>query len=143
MKHILCVAFLSSALPVFLFAADTDASHGSAIDRNVHSQDDNNKRRGRGHGRDDSNRHNGNRNSNNSNSNSSNANRSGSQISSVKARVIALRAVPGTIVKGEFEEKNGRSIYEFYVRKNSGETFEVYVDAETGDIVKNERKSMR
>lgn len=141
MKNIFYVAFISIALPVFLFAAGTDASHGPAIDRAEHSQNDN-KRRGRG--RDDSNRHNGNRNSNNSNSNSSNSNRrSGSPISPAKARAIALQAVPGTVMKDEFKEKNGRSIYEFYIRKDSGETFELYVDAETGDIIKREWKSGR
>lgn len=97
-----------------------------------HSNDNNNKKR---RGRSDD--------SNSSNSNS-NSNRSSSPTSGglniEQARNIALQAVPGEIVKEEFENKRGRSIYEFYIRKGSGEIYEVYVDADSAKVTKVERE---
>ena len=143
MKHLLYVAFLSIALPALLAGTvETEASTNLGSGPPAHSGNDN-KRRGRGRGRDDANGHDGNRSSNNSNSNSSRSDRSASAISVGNARAIAIKAVPGTIVKEEFEQKRGRWVYEFYIRENGGETFEVYVDAHTGDIVKTEQKSRR
>ncbi|HBE82038.1 MAG TPA: hypothetical protein DDW24_04560 [Blastocatellia bacterium] len=96
-------------------------------------QNDNKKRR-RGRSSDDSNAN------NNSNSNSSNANDSGSTLSRSDARRAALNAVPGTVVKEEYERKDGIAVYEFYIRKQSGETYEVYVDAGSGRVSKVERR---
>ena len=139
MKRSFYIAVLAIALPAFLFGGPRiDVPDGRSTVTTADSQNDNRNRR-RGRGCDDSNR-NG-HNSNSSNSNSSNSGKSRSSISSSEARAAGLRAVPGTIVKEEFEQGNGRSIFELYIRTDSGETFEVYVDAETGDIVKTERRS--
>lgn len=128
MKYMLYVALLSIALPVFLIAAPgtqvPDTS--SAVTADVPLNDNQNRRRGRGRDDSDRSRHNSNR---------------SESSSSAEARAAALRAVPGTIVKEEFERRNGRPIFEFYIRKNNGDTFEVYVDAETGDIIKTEWRS--
>ena len=56
-----------------------------------------------------------------------------------QARNIALQAIPGEVVKEEFENKRGRSMYEFYVRKSNGDMYEVYVDAESAKVIKVER----
>ena len=84
-----------------------------------------NKKRGRkdkdrSDSRDDSN---SNRNNDqNSNSDSPNTDGSGSAVSSEQARKIALQRVSGTVVKEEFEQKNGRSVYEFYIRQSAMDT---------------------
>lgn len=89
---------------------------------------------------------NGNRNRNqNSNNNSnrngnSNVNSASSGISIDEARRIALEKVPGTVVKEEFENKKGRSVYEFYIRTSDGEVFEVKIDASNGNVLEVEGK---
>src|SRR5690349_9477930 len=58
-------------------------------------------------------------------------------ISIGKARVLALKAVPGgTITDQELEKENGRLRYSFDVRIH-GQTHEVGVDAKTGKILEN------
>lgn len=121
--------FLLTLASATVFAA-ADVSSAASVGTVYASDQDNRRRRGRGN--DDSNSN------NNSNSNS-NSNRSGSTPSAENARRAALEAVPGEIVKEEFEREHGRSIWEFYIRKSDGSTFEVYVDADTGKVVKIER----
>lgn len=83
-----------------------------------------NRRRGRGRGSDDSNSR-----------NSSGANNADA------ARRSALDAVPGRIIKEEYEYKDGREIYEFYIRDSDARVFEVYVDAVNARVIKIERRS--
>jgi uncharacterized membrane protein YkoI len=128
MKYMFYVALLSIALPVFLFAAPGTQGPEipSAVTAGVPQNDNQDRRRRRGRDDSDRSRHNSNRTE---------------SSSSAEARRSALRAVPGTIVKEEFEQRNGRSIFEFYIRKNNGEVFEVYVDAETNEVIKIERRT--
>lgn len=123
------------ALTVFVAGSMTAFAHvngmAGRIRYNDHSNDNKNRKR---HGGDDPNSS-----RSNSNSNSGNSRTTGS-LSIEQARNIALQAVPGEIIKEEFENKRGRSIYEFYIRKSSGEIFEVYVDADSGKVIKVERE---
>ena len=123
-----------AALFLFTLLASATIVAGDAwiVDRAVisgHDQD-NRGHRSRGRGRDDAN--------SNSNSNS-NSNRSGG-IASADARRAALDAVPGEIIKEEYEHEDGRAVYEFYIRKADGGAYEVYVDARTAKVVKIERR---
>ncbi len=82
-------------------------------------------------------------NSTNSNSNSNsddNSSRSAGDLSIEQARNIALQAVQGKIVEEESENKHGRTVYEFYIRKDNGDVFEVKVDAVSGKVSKIERE---
>lgn len=54
-------------------------------------------------------------------------------ITELMARV--LDKFEGRIVESEFEEYEGRLLYEFYVLGRDGTIREVYVDPVTGDIV--------
>ncbi|MDM7923628.1 MAG: PepSY domain-containing protein [Pyrinomonadaceae bacterium] len=121
MKKIAALFLFTLLASGTLVAADTWVIGKTNI--NDHDQD-NRGRRGRG--RDDW----------NSNSNS---NRSGG-IASADARRAALDAVPGEIIKEEYENESGRAVYEFYIRKGDGRVYEVYVDAGTAKVVKIERK---
>jgi len=59
-------------------------------------------------------------------------------ISLSQARVIALKARPGTITDQELETEHGGSglRYSFDI-SNSGRTYEVGVDAKTGKVLEN------
>jgi uncharacterized membrane protein YkoI len=59
-------------------------------------------------------------------------------ISMETAVDIALRRVPGQVVKVELDTENGLLVYEVVVRTPYG-LYEVDVNAVTGDVVKVER----
>jgi uncharacterized membrane protein YkoI len=149
MRHILLLSVILFVTAGFFYSElrSAAASDDPAVDR---SQTNDNKRRGRrgrdrDRDRDDdstSNRSNSNSNSNRSRSNT-NDNGADSRISMAAARTIALARVNGTVTKQEYERKGSRWIYEFYIRDSRGETFEVYVDAENGEITKIESRSRR
>ncbi|MEZ5308557.1 MAG: PepSY domain-containing protein [Pyrinomonadaceae bacterium] len=86
---------------------------------------------------------NSNRRNSNDNSSDDNSNRSGDDsnggISSQEACRIALERVPGEVFEVEFKNKNGRRLYEVYIRKSNGDVYEVKVDAANGDVLKIER----
>lgn len=118
------VAFLGISL-ISSASEPTNEVSARGFDRN------DNKKRRRGRGDDDGNQNsNGNR---NSNSNSQRVN-----VSSDAARQTALKRVAGQIIKEELENEDGRTVYEFYIRKSNGDVFEVYVDANSGEVVKVE-----
>jgi uncharacterized membrane protein YkoI len=119
--------FLSSS-PWESFAATLESENDQT------SHDDRGRRRGRG--RDDSSQCGYDRNSSNSSSN-----RSVSEISLSETRRLALDPVSGTAFNEKFEVKRGRSTYDSYIRKQSGEPYEVHVDAESGKVTKMERRS--
>ncbi len=60
------------------------------------------------------------------------------KLSSEQARVLALKAVPGTVLKEELEKEKGVLIYSFKIRPSgaaSGQHKEVNLDANTGVVV--------
>ncbi|HMS08236.1 MAG TPA: PepSY domain-containing protein [Pyrinomonadaceae bacterium] len=122
MKKLAALFLFVLVLSTALVAAEGAAIGGATVDR---EGQDNRGRRGRGRGRDDSN---------------SNSDRNRGDIAPPEARKAALEAIPGEIIKEEFERENGRQIYEFYIRRPDGIVFEVYVDAATLKVVKVERR---
>ena len=112
--------------------ANANSTAGRAVS-NEFSNDNKDKKRGR-RGDDSI--------STNSNSNSNsddNSSRSAGDLSIEQARNIALQVVQGKIVEEESENKHGRTVYEFYIRKDNGDVFEVKVDAVSGKVVKIEK----
>lgn len=148
MKHILLLSVILFVTAGFFYSVSRSAaaSDDPAVDRSQTNDNKRKGRRGRDRDRDDddsnSNRSNSNSNSNRSRSNT-NDNGADSRISMAAARTIALARVNGTVTKQEYERKGARWIYEFYIRDSRGETFEVYVDAENGEITKVESRSRR
>ncbi|MGI5998314.1 MAG: PepSY domain-containing protein [Lutispora sp.] len=61
------------------------------------------------------------------------------RISSEVAIQIALRRVPGRVIKVELDYENGRLVYEIDIRTQTG-IYEVHVDAITGRVLKVERE---
>jgi uncharacterized membrane protein YkoI len=53
---------------------------------------------------------------------------------------IVRDKLPGEITGVELERERGRWLYEFRVIDKAGRLFEVYVDAESGDIKKTKEK---
>jgi len=64
------------------------------------------------------------------------------RINSEVAIQIALRRVPGRVVKVELDYEDGRLVYEIDIRNQSG-LFEVHVDAITGRVLKVEKEDNR
>lgn len=60
------------------------------------------------------------------------------RINSEAAIQIALRRVPGQVIKVELDYEDGILVYEIDIRTTSG-VYEVHVDAITGQILKVER----
>ena len=58
------------------------------------------------------------------------------KVSMTKARVIALRAAPGKIVKSEYEQEGGGWRYSFDIQQK-GHIQEIGVNAMNGKIVEN------
>ena len=56
-------------------------------------------------------------------------------ISPEQARRTALARVPGTVIESELDMENGKVVYEFEIRDKDGKSFDVLVDAKTGEIV--------
>ena len=50
----------------------------------------------------------------------------------------ALARIPGRILEAELERKRGRWVYELKILDDRGRLFEVYLDASTGAILKQE-----
>ena len=57
------------------------------------------------------------------------------KISLEEARKIALARIPGTVVESEMGKKKGKVVYEFEIKDKDNKTFDVLVDAKTGEIV--------
>jgi uncharacterized membrane protein YkoI len=57
------------------------------------------------------------------------------RLSMAQARAIALRAAPGRVISGEYENEGGWR-YSFDIQQ-SGHVQEIGVDAQTGRIVEN------
>ncbi|MEK4026858.1 MULTISPECIES: PepSY domain-containing protein [Sporosarcina] len=58
------------------------------------------------------------------------------RISMEQANEIALRQVPGQVVKAELEYDDGILIYEIDIRNEQGHKYEVKVDAVTGEVLR-------
>ena len=57
------------------------------------------------------------------------------KISLEEARQTALARVPGTVIESELDKEKGKVVYEFEIRDKDKKTFDVLVDAKTGEIV--------
>ena len=57
------------------------------------------------------------------------------RISVDQARQIALARVPGTVIESELGKEKGKVVYEFEIRDKDNKSFDVLVDAKTGEIV--------
>jgi len=57
-------------------------------------------------------------------------------ITMEQAIAIAIKAVPGTAVKAEFDEEKGQSFWEVEVLADNQQTMELEVDAHNGSILK-------
>jgi len=114
-------------------SSDNDSSRNQNSNRSVN---DNSSDRGSSQDNDS----NGNSNQNSNNNENSSNNSSSSGITREQARQIALENVPGTVIKDEFKNGKGRSIYEFYIRKSNGGLFEVKIDASNGNVLEIESK---
>lgn len=57
------------------------------------------------------------------------------KISPAAARQTALARVAGTVVESELDMEKGKVVYEFEIRDKNNKTFDVLVDAKTGEIV--------
>lgn len=57
------------------------------------------------------------------------------KISLEEARQIALARVPGTVIESELDKEKGKVVYEFEIKDKDNKTFDVLVDAKTGEIV--------
>ena len=62
------------------------------------------------------------------------------KLSKNEAQTIALRTQSGTVKDGELEHEKGRWIYSFDIL-DAGQTHEVNIDANTGDVVSNSVES--
>ena len=56
------------------------------------------------------------------------------------ARKTALKHASGTVERGEMETQNGKSVYAFDIRSAKGATREVWVDSNTGKVIRNSKK---
>lgn len=57
------------------------------------------------------------------------------KISLEEARQTALARVPGTVIESELDKEKGKVVYEFEIRDKDKKTFDVLVDAVTGEII--------
>jgi uncharacterized membrane protein YkoI len=55
-----------------------------------------------------------------------------------KAEKVALKKVPGEVIKKEVKKEKGKMIYSFEIKKKDGKIFEVEVDAKTNKVLKVE-----
>ena len=63
------------------------------------------------------------------------------KVTIVEARVLALKAHPGTITDEELEkEKGGSGLRYSFDIKSGGRTYEVGVDAQTGKVLENAKE---
>lgn len=66
------------------------------------------------------------------------ADRASVKISKKDAKRIALERVPGKVTDAELEKENGRLQYSIDVRGADGKTYDVEIDAITGEILQAE-----
>lgn len=59
-------------------------------------------------------------------------------VSINKAVEIALAAVPGAVTEAEFEVEDGKSIWEVEVLDVNKKMYELEIDANSGEVLKNE-----
>jgi uncharacterized membrane protein YkoI len=57
------------------------------------------------------------------------------KISLEEARQKALARVPGTVIESELDKEKGIVVYEFEIKDKDNKSFDVLVDAKTGEIV--------
>ncbi len=62
------------------------------------------------------------------------------QISATEAIQIALRYVPGDVLKIELDTERGIVVYEITIRAHNGTYYEVKIDANTGTLIEIERE---
>lgn len=62
------------------------------------------------------------------------------QINEAEAIQIALRYVPGEVLKVELDVEHGILIYEITIRAYTGMYYEVKIDANTGALIEIERE---
>ncbi|MBU5314306.1 PepSY domain-containing protein [Tissierella carlieri] len=62
------------------------------------------------------------------------------QINGTEAIQIALRYIPGEVLKVELDTENGILIYEITIRASAGEVYEVKINANTGEVLEIERE---
>ena len=68
----------------------------------------------------------------------SEADRASVKISIKDAKVIALGRVPGKIMDAELEKERGRLQYAFDILGDDGKTYDVEIDAITGEVLQAE-----
>ncbi len=57
------------------------------------------------------------------------------KISLEEARQTALTRVPRTVIESELDMEKGKVVYEFEIRDKNNKTFDVLIDAKTGEVV--------
>lgn len=57
-----------------------------------------------------------------------------------KAISLAKAAMPGRVIEAEFEEEDGKSVYEVEIVAAGGKTYELEIDAHTGKVLKTEEE---
>jgi len=57
------------------------------------------------------------------------------------ARKTAMKHASGTVERQEMETQNGKSVFAFDIRNSKGSTHEIWVDATTGKMIHNSKKS--
>ncbi|MFL6468441.1 MAG: PepSY domain-containing protein [Pyrinomonadaceae bacterium] len=60
------------------------------------------------------------------------------KISVKDAKLIALGRIPGKIMDAEFEKEHGRLQYAFDILGDDGKTYDVEIDAITGEVIQAE-----
>jgi uncharacterized membrane protein YkoI len=63
------------------------------------------------------------------------ADRAAVKISIKDAKLIALGRVPGKVMDAEFEKEHGRLQYAFDILGQDGKTYDVEIDAVTGEVL--------
>jgi uncharacterized membrane protein YkoI len=66
------------------------------------------------------------------------ADRASVKISVKDAKLIALGRVPGKVMDAEFEKERGRLQYAFDILGTDGKTYDVEIDAITGEVLQAE-----
>ena len=51
---------------------------------------------------------------------------------------MALTEYPGEVIKAYMEKKRGKDVWEVKIKAEDGKKWELYYDAETGELVKSE-----
>ena len=61
-----------------------------------------------------------------------------STFSKQQAIEMALAEHPGEVIKAYMEKKRGKDVWEVKIKAEDGKQWELYYDAETGELVKSE-----